>query len=249
VFSGYERTHFTEFPNTQALGQPPHPNTAQYLVPRPNTAQDCTYPDSSGRGRYCWLATTSEHDGVLDQWLHTETGSCHSNPPFTQVHNGNGGCNYVSGPKWTLPNQDEFIISYVARFEDIPGRKVAYLRWCGPGVGQPGYCEDNFVEAKLDGGDCKGNAFHHHASSSGQSSYSLCIDLNDWHLYQMHVKPGQFVDFYLDEELVFHATTAVSTGTSYWVFQSETYLSGQPIPEPDFDGHIYLDNYAVDLPN
>jgi hypothetical protein len=184
---------------------------------------------------------------VLDQWLHTETGSCKTSG-FTHVHNGSGGCNYVSGPIWQLPRQTDFIVSYVGRFNDIPGRKLAYLRWCGPKVGDPGYCEDDFVEAKLLSGP-RGNAFHHHESRTTKQGAQLEIELDEWHLYQMHVKPCQFVDFYVDGELRLHATQHVTCGNSFWVFQSETYLKGQTIPEPDNQGHLLLDAYAVDLPN
>ena len=241
---------FTEFPNTQRLGDPPHPDTRQYLVGRPDIARDCTYPDSSKRGRYCWRATTSEHDGVLDQWLHTETGSCQSSG-FTHRHDPQGGCHYVSGPKWTLPDQTDFMVSYVAKFDDIPGRKVAYLRWCGPRVGEPGYCEDNFVEEKLDGdggSHCEGNAFHHHESRSTQNRYQLCTDLNDWHLYQMRIERCEAVSFYLDGRLIGRSTEHVSCGDSYWVGQSETYLPGQALPSLAVDGHILWDSFAVDLP-
>lgn len=248
--SGYTRAKLADFCGVQPLGQGPLPATANVVVPRPDDARDCTYNDSSGRGRYCWRATTSERGGVLDIWHHTETGACHNpSTPYTHVHNGSGGCNYVSGPKWTLGERADFVVTYVARFDDIPGRKVAVLRWCGPGVGQAGYCEDNFVEAKLDGGACKGNAFHHLESSTQQTSKHLCIDLNDWHEYRMHVKPGQFVDFILDGVTVLHATTGVTSDTSYWVFQTETYLSGQAIPEPDFQGHIEIDWLTIDLPS
>lgn len=187
---------------------------------------------------------------MLDQWLHTETGTCKTSG-FTQVHDPYGGCNYVNAPIWNLADQDEFVVSLVARFDDIPGRKVAYLSWCGPRVGDPGYCEDDYPEGKLDGGSCKGNAFHHLYSSSSQTSKQLCIDFNDWHLYQQHVVPGQYVDFLLDGRLIFHATTGVSPPgvTRYWVGQSETYLAGQTLPEPDAQGHIYWDAFAVDLPN
>jgi hypothetical protein len=248
TISGYVRDGLADFCGNQPLGQLPTGNTATVLQPRPDAARDCTYNDSSGRGKYCWKATTSEHDGILDIWHHTETGSCKTSG-FTFVHNGSGGCNYVSGPKWTLPDQDEFVVTYAARFDDIPGRKVAVLRWCGPGVGDPGYCEDNFVEGKLDGGACKGNAFHHLESSTQQNGKALCIDLNDWHEYRMHVKPGQFVDFILDGVTVLHATSGVTTDTSYWVFQTETYLAGQTIPEPDNQGHIEIDWLTIDLPS
>lgn len=243
---GYERVHFTEFPNNQPLGQPPHPDTLQYLQPRPNVSQDCTYNDSSGRGRYCWKATTSEGGGVLDQWLHTETGSCQTSN-HTHVHDGNGGCNYVSGPKWTLPDQDEFVVSFVAKFDVIPGRKVAYLRWCGPQIGTAGYCEDNFPEFKMEAGP-RGNAFHHHESRSTQQSFPFSKDMTVWRLYQMHVKPGQFVDFYLDGVKIGRGDEFVTQDSSYWVFQSETYLGGQSIPIPHNEGHIQFDSYAVDLP-
>ena len=244
AFTGYRRMHFTEFPNTQALGQPPHPDTAQYLTPRPNVTDDCRYKDSSGRGIYCWKKTTSEGGGLLRQWLHTET-TC--GMAGTQ-HDPNGSCHYVNGPKWTLGERAEFIVSVVARFDDLPGRKVAYLRWCGPTVGTAGYCEDNFPEMQLSHGTCKGNAFHHHASRTTQDSYAACLDPNDWHLYQMHVRPGKFVDFYLDGRLLGHSTAYVTSDPSYWVAQAETLLAGQPLPTPHASGYIEWDAFAVDLP-
>lgn len=245
--AGYHRERFADFCGNQPLGQLPSGNTATVLQPRPDAARDCTFNDSSGRGRYCWKATTSEGGGILDIWHHTETGSCKASG-FTFQHNGSGGCNYVSAPKWTIPDQADFVVSYVARFDDIPGRKVAVLRWCGPKINTAGYCEDNFVEGKLDGGACKGNAFHHLESSSQQVSKSLCIDLNDWHEYRMAVKPGQYVDFILDGVTVLHATSGVTSAPSYWVFQTETYLSGQAIPEPDNQGHLQIDWLTIDLP-
>lgn len=215
---------------------------------RPNWDHDCEYPDSSRRAIYCWRSTTSEHDGALWQYLHTETAPCHNtSSPYTYIHDGYGACNYVSGPKWNLPNQSDFVVSFVARYDVIPGRKVAYLRWCGPRVGDPGYCEDNFPEAKLEGG-LRGKAFHHLEGSSSQQAVSLNIDLAQWHLYQMHVKPCQYVDFILDGRTVLHATQGVTCDASYFVGQSETYLAGQAIPEPDNAGYIVWDEFAVDLP-
>ena len=241
--SGYRRHHFTDFPNETRLGDGLHADTLRYLQPRPNAAQDCTYRDSSGRGVYCTRRTTYESGGLLRQWLHTE------NKGQSGIsHVPTGDVNYVSGLKWTVPNQAEFIVSFVARFDDIPGRKVAYLRWCGPRIGEPGYCEDNFPEAKLEPGP-RGNAFHHHEGQKTQNSYSLNTELDRWHLYQMHVKPGKFVDFYLDGRLIGHATQGVTSSPSYWVFQAETYLGGQALPYPHHEGWIEFDSYALDLPS
>lgn len=237
-----QRVIFTEFPNSQALGQPPHPDTAQHLRPR-----TCGFRDSSGRGFYCWGATTSEHDGVLDQWLHTETGTCKTSG-WTHVHDGNGGCNYVNAPIWNLPDQDAFMVSLVAKFPNLPGRKIAYLRWCGPRIGEPGYCEDDYPEGKLDGGACKGNFFHHHYSRTTQNGWQLCRNLQEWHLFQMRVDPGVAVTTWIDGALLARATQYVTTDTSFWVGQAETYLAGQTIPEPDQQGHILWDAFAVDLP-
>jgi hypothetical protein len=147
-----------------------------------------------------------------------------------------------------LPNQSDFVISYVAKLDDIPGRKVAYLRWCGPKINTAGYCEDNFVEAKLEPGP-RGNFFHHLESSNQQQQKSLNIELDEWHLYQLWVKPGQFVEARLDGNLVARFTQGVTTNDSYWVFQSETYLGGQSIPIPHNQGHLLFDKYSVDLFN
>jgi hypothetical protein len=240
--AGYRRHHFTEFPNETRLGDGLHPDTLRYLQPRPSVSQDCTYRDSSGRGVYCTRRTTYESGGLLRQWLHTE------NKGQSGIsHVPTGDVNYVSGLKWTVANQADFVVSFVARFDDIPGRKVAYLRWCGPRIGEPGYCEDNFPEAKLEPGP-RGNAFHHHEGQKTQNSYSLNTELDRWHLYQMHVKAGRFVDFYLDGRLIGHATQGVTSSPSYWVFQAETYLGGQALPYPHNQGWIEFDSYALDLP-
>jgi hypothetical protein len=149
---------------------------------------------------------------------------------------------------WTEGKRTDFVVSFVGRFDDLPGRKVAYLRWCGPPVGSPGYCEDDYPEMQLGGGTCRGYAFHHHASRTTKNSYPMCVDVGRWHLYQMHVKPGQFVNFYLDGRLIGHATQYVTSSPSMWVAQAETLLGNTALPTPHPQGYIEWDSFAVDVP-
>jgi hypothetical protein len=188
-----------------------------------------------------------ERDGKLRHYLHTEQQADCKNPTGPVVHNGSGNCNYVSGLLWNLPDQTEFVVTFVMRADVIEGRKLAFLRWCGPRVGEPGYCEDNFPEFKMEAGP-RGNAFHHLEGSKTQQGHQLQADMTRWNEYRMHVKPGQFVDFYFNGELRLHATQGVTSDPSYWVFQMETYLKGQAIPEPDKAGWVEFDWFTVDLP-
>lgn len=244
--AGYTREFKLDFCGQQSLGtSTPDPITAVWLRPRPDIARDCSYLDSSQRGHYCWKKTTSEHDGILDQWLHTET-TCGMS---TTVHDPTGTCNYVNAPLINGGDRDQYSVYLIARFDDIPGRKIAYLNWAW-GTNVNG--EDDFPEAKLDGGDCKGNAFHHYdLLEKGQQAWQLCIDLNDWHLYEIEFQKrtaerSGYVTFRLDGAVIGTTTQYVPDDPMHWVGQSETYLSGQTLPYPYPQGHIQWDALALD---
>lgn len=244
---------FTEFPNSQALGSGPSADTAQYLRPRPDVARDCTYNDSSGRGRYCWRATTSEHDGVLDIWLHTETGSCHNglDRPFTKQHDPAGGCNFVSAPLAQTNRQCIQDVHLVSKYPLLPGRKIAHLLW-NTGTNVNG--EEDHPEGKLDGGSNKGIAAHHYYGGGGQRVWDLNTNLQAWHLWTLRFHCNNptgtgFVEFWMDGHLIGRSTDRIPPDPMWWVAQIETYLAGQAIPELDGQGHVLFDAFAVDIPN
>ena len=217
-------------------------DTLQLIQPRPDLPRDCTYRDSSGRGLYCSDATTWQAGGKL---IHRAwTGDTCSDRTYVHKPNDSTPCHFVSAPKWTLPNQDTFKVSFIMRVDDLPGRKVAFLRWCGPRVGEPGYCEDNMPEAKLEAGP-RGFAFHHHQSSKSQTAFQLGtngIELDQWHLYEFEVRACNSVTFKVDGVVEGHVTgSTVTCSPSYYVFQFETYLSGQALPTPWPTGDLEMD--------
>jgi hypothetical protein len=207
-------------------------------------ARDCTYKDSSGRGTYCWSKTTSEHDGVLDIWLHTE------NPGQTsRTHVGSGSVNYVSAPLAQLGRQCVQDIHLVAKYPELPGRKIAHLLW-NTGTNING--EEDFPEGKLAGGDDRGIAVHHYYGTGGQRAWSLHTRLQDWHLYTIRFhcdnpRGSGFVEFWFDGQLIGRSTDRIPPDGMWWVAQIETYLKGQAIPEPDGQGHVYFDKIAFDV--
>jgi hypothetical protein len=249
VRSGYKVKSTTTFDVDQALGQPPNAAMLEVFRPRPSVAQDCTYKDSSGRGTYCWKRTTSVHDGMMDIWLHSESPG-----QGTITHNPLGTVHYVAAPLAQAGDLDQFDVHLVAKYADVPGRKMAHLLWAY-GTNENG--EDDFPEGKLDGGSCKGNAFHHWARpTKGQEAWPACIDFNDWHLYTMQFRrkglggsgdPG-YIRFLLDGKQIGQSTTYVSPNPMHWVGQIETYLSGQPLPATASQGHIYWDSFRIDVP-
>lgn len=247
--TGYVRLHYTTFPNTQLLGQGPHPDTLQYLRPRPDALHDGTYGDSSGRGTYSWKNTTSEHDGVLDIWLHSSNSG--ENP---LVHNGSGKIHWVSAPLAQAGDRDALDVHLIAKYPMVPGRKIAHLLWA---FGTNDNGEDDFPEGKLDGGTDKGNAFHHYGTN-GQQSWQLHTNLQEWHMYTIRYKKNSYVEFWFDGSLFARSTTSISVNPMHWVGQIETYLRGQDIPGWDSEdntyhgtagqGHILWDAFAIDVP-
>jgi hypothetical protein len=249
--SGYARIDQTDFPNTVPIG-PAHPETLNHLKPRPDVARDATFTDSSGRGHYSWKHTTSEHDGMLDIWLHTENAG-----QGTRSHVPSGTVHYVSAPLSvvadTVAHKKAFDVHLIAKYPVVDGRKIAHLLW-NTGTNVNG--EDDFPEGKLDGGTDKGNGFHHFFGTGGQQAWPAHTNLQNWHLYTIryHAKGYRghatgYIQFLLDGVKISSGsgeTDRICPDGMWYVAQIETFLAGQPIPDPADEGHVYFDWFAID---
>jgi hypothetical protein len=141
-------------------------------------------------------------------------------------------------------------VHLVARYPLLPGRKIAHLLW-NTGTNVNG--EEDHPEGKLDGGNDKGIAVHHYYGG-GQRVWDLDTNLQEWHhfLTRFHCdtpRGSGFVEFWMDGQLVGRSTDRIPPDPMWYVAQIETYLDGQALPEPDGEGHVLFDAFAVDVPS
>ena len=219
--------------------------------PRPDAARDGTYRDSSGRGVYSAGRTTSQHDGVLDVWIHSEVAG----KPW--VHDP-AGQRYVAAPIPLVGDTDGQRISLCMRADAIPGYKLAFLLWPESGPGNQ-YGEIDFPELRLVT-PSTAHAFVHYdpkpVSGKQQDAYDSGVGTAAWHVYTIEWDPGSpssqtddYVAFFVDGREVGRSTgSIVPDGPMHYVMQMETYLPGQDLPPPA-QGHVLVDWFTIDVPS
>lgn len=193
------------------------------------------YKDSSGRGTYNSPKTTSQHDGLLDVWIHSE-----------------GSTRYVAAPIPLVGNTTGQRISLCMRADQIPGYKIAFLLWPNEGPGNY-HGEINFPEGRLlTTGSAHGFMHYDPEPSSGktQDAYDSGVNLQSWHVFTMEWHPHQhYVSFHLDGRLVGRSERPeVPDGPMHYVMQMETYMAGQELPPPAA-GHVLVDWFTIDVPS
>jgi hypothetical protein len=177
------------------------------------------WKDTSGNGVYSPGKTMSAAGGMLDLWVHTESG----------VH-------YVAAPQPKLPTMTYGRFSARFQADSTPGYKVAWLLWPDSGV-WPAGGEVDFPE-----GDLNSNlsAFAHFASpGGGQDAFTLPTTFAGWHTATIEWTPGKLV-FLLDGKVVGTSTTLVPSKPMHWVMQTETTLNGS-VPSNAASGHVRVD--------
>ena len=233
--AGWERRVRSTFSETTALGAWPGPVAAQDWRSRPDGSRD-----SSGRGIYDSSKTVSEHDGLLDIWIHSE-----------------GERRYVAAPIPTIGDTVGQRISMCMRADRIPGYKLAFLLWPDQGPGNH-HGEIDFPEGKLTPTGTAHAFVHFDPKAVGENqrdAYDSGTSTVDWHQYVLEWDPGSAgsqtddqVAFYLDGRLVGRTTgVAVPDGPMHYVMQIETYLAGQPLPD-HAQGHVLVDWVTIDVP-
>jgi hypothetical protein len=192
------------------------------------------WKDSSGRGTYDSPRTTSQHDGMLDVWIHSE-----------------GSVRYVAAPIPLVGNTAGQRISLCVKADEIPGYKVAFLLWPNEGPGNY-HGEINFPEGRLLT-TATANAFMHYdpkpTSGKTQDWFDGGVALQGWHAFTIEWHPSRdYVSFFRDGTLIGRSNRPeVPNGPMHYVMQMETYLSGQPLPPPA-EGHVRVDWFTIDVP-
>lgn len=233
--AGWARRVQSTFSENTPLGAWPGPVAAKDW--RSRTAG---YKDSSGRGTYDSGKTITEHDGLLDAFIHSE-----------------GNTRYIAAPIPLIGDTTGQRINICMRADPLPGYKLAFLLWPRDGSGNS-RGEIDYPEGKLTL-DGAGNAFMHYdpkpAGNPNQDAYSTGRNYVDWHLYTLEWNPGSpssqaddYAAFYVDGVLIGRSTGArVPDGPMHYIMQIETYVSGQALPAPAA-GHVILDWVTISTP-
>ena len=177
------------------------------------------WKDTSGHGVYNPGKTMSASGGMMDLWVHTESG----------VH-------YVAAPQPKLPTMTYGRFSARFQADSTAGYKVAWLLWPDSGV-WPADGEVDFPEGDL---NSNMSAFAHFASSGGgQDAFTLPTTFAGWHTATINWTPGKLV-FLLDGKIVGTSTKLVPSKPMHWVMQTETTLNGS-VPSNSASGHVRVD--------
>jgi glycosyl hydrolase family 16 len=233
--AGWTRRVTSAFNERVNLGHWPGPVAARDWRNR-----EAGYSDSSGRGTYHSGKTVTEHNGVLDIYVHSE-----------------GNTRYVAAPIARIGDTIGQRISLCMRADRIPGYKIAFLLWPADGDGND-RGEIDYPEGKLTS-DAVGNAFMHYDPRPGgdpdKDAYSTGTSTANWHTYTIEWNPGSassqtddYTAFFFDGRLIGRSTgRLVPDGPMHYIMQVETYLGGQALPPPAA-GHIYVDWVTISTP-
>jgi hypothetical protein len=190
--------------------------------------------DTSGRGTYNSMKTTSQHDGLLDVWIHSEDGN-----------------RYVAAPIPLVGDRKAQRVSLCMRADHISGYKIALMLWPKEGPGNY-HGEIDFPEGKLSR-HRNANAFMHYdpkpSSGKTQDWFDSGVRLQGWHVFTMRWRPSMdIVTFMVDGRLIGRSRgRKVPNGPMHYIMQMETWVSGK-LPPPAA-GHVKVDWFTIDVPN
>jgi hypothetical protein len=227
--TGWHRIFADDFTQDVRLGDfPAAVSTRWHAYPYP-------WKDTSKNGTYWPEKGISQHDGLMDLWLHTETV--------------NGVTYHISEAPWPiLPNvaKGQLYGRYAIRFkfDPVQGYKTAWLLW--PDDGNRAEGEIDFPEGNLspaDGGSTI-HAFVHTNNGTPQAAFNTGVpEAGAWHTAVTEWSPND-IKFWLDGVKIGESTNGIPNTLMHYVIQTETQLSGGA-PADSASGHALIDWVAV----
>lgn len=231
---GWRRRMSDSFRTDIALGQWGKPGGRHENPGGKWLARQAGAKDTSGRGTYNTMKTTSQHHGLLDVWIHSE-----------------GGTRYVAAMRPKDDGRKAMRISVCMRADLIPGYKVVYMLWPTEGQGNSNG-EIDYPEAKLNK-TSTANAFMHYdpepQTGKFQDWYDAGVRLQAWHTYTIQWHAGRdYVTFLVDGRRIGRSDgPKVPDGPMIYIMQMETWPQGS-LPAPA-SGHILVDWVHIDVPS
>lgn len=238
--TGWTQVFVDDFLETVPLGQ--WPGTAKIddwgAYGRGYTPAQNGWDDTSDRGWYRPEQVMSEHDGVLDYFIHTDTatGRPMVSAPWPRVYPDVSTTDKANGVAYGR-------FSVRMKSDPLPGYKVAWLLW--PDERYEGTHLDNgeldWPESNLVCADFVKGFVHRIGATVGtdQDAYTSSAHPCDWHTYTIEWSPGQ-VRYLLDGTAIGTSTARTPVDPMHWVLQTETQIGGAA-PAPSVQGHVVVD--------
>jgi hypothetical protein len=193
------------------------------------------YPWSTLGGYYYPEKVISQHEGVMDFWLHNEGGQWLMAAPMPRIN----------GP--APASQNQLYGRYAIRFkaDALSGYYAAWLLWPQSGV-WPRDGEIDFPEGGLTG--YIHGFMHRQGGTSGgdQDAYSTTVPFTGWHTAVIEWGPTA-CRFILDGVVIGTSTSRIPNTPMHWVIQTTTSPSG--LPPAGTQGHLVIDWVTVYAPN
>jgi hypothetical protein len=193
------------------------------------------WPDTSHHGRYKPSRVLSEHDGILDLYLHTARGVHQVAAPVPILPGAAGRRGGLRYGRYTVRFRADPVYCY----------KTAWLLW--PDSGRwPRDGEIDFPEGDLDG--TIGAYMHHQAGTSGGDldAFHTSARYGSWHTATTEWTSSS-VRFLLDGTTIDTSTERIPNTHMHWVLQTETGLDGCR-PRDSGAGHVQIDWAAAYVP-
>ena len=229
---GWHQIFTDAFTKTVPIGSFPGAVASKWL------AYPDGWKDTSKNGTYFPSKVVSEHDGVMDLFIHTERGVHMVSAPVPKLAAGSHA--YGSGL-----SAGRYVVRF--RADPIPCYKTAWLLWPDSEV-WPRDGEIDFPEGDLDGTISGFTHRKNGTSGNDKDEYDTAVTYSSWHTAVIEWRPGiNDLKFYLDGKLVGHSTSRVPNTPMHWVLQTETRLSGC-VPTKSVAGHVLIDWVAVYTP-
>jgi hypothetical protein len=196
-------------------------------------AYDTGWPDTSRRGMYD-TNQLSVQNGVMNIAMNTGAdGKPRTAVPFPLINGRN-----------SADETNQTYGRYEVRFraDQVQGYKTAFLLWPKSEV-WPRDGEIDFPEGSVTGTI---EAFMHRQGAShggDQAAFSTNTTYAGWHTAVIEWAPN-VVRFLLDGQVVGQTTQRIPNTPMHWVLQTETNLSGDPIPA-HASGNVQIDYVKV----
>jgi len=192
------------------------------------------WKDTSKNGTYSPSKVVSIQNGVLNKYLHTESGIHRVAAVLPVIPGANAAGGLPAG---------RFAVRF--RSDPLPGYKVAWLLWPDSEV-WPRDGEIDFPEGNLD--STISGFMHRQGATSGgdQDAVSTTARFTSWHTAIIEWTPGR-CRFILDGQVILDTTSRVPSTSMHWVLQTETNLDGYA-PSATTAGNVQIDWVAVWVP-
>jgi len=193
------------------------------------------WPDTSHNGTYMPSRVLSEHDGVLDMYLHTDNGVHMVAAPLPNIPGAVGSAGGLLYGR------------YAMRFhaDSIPGYKTAWLLW-PDSERWPANGEIDLPEGSLDSSICGFLHYQNATSGSDQAAFCPGLTFTGWHTAVVEWTMSS-VKFYLDGGLIGTVRSNIPSSPMHWVLQTETNNISAP-PSDSAAGHVLVDWVSVYTP-